>query len=74
MIVINWKIVSISDWKTVRVERSRRIAHKKYIKSFVKSKKFAVHTEDSSKFSIWDEVSIIPCAPKSKTKKWIIKI
>jgi ribosomal protein S17 len=32
-----------------------------------------VHTEDSSKFALWDKVSIIPCAPISKTKKWIIK-
>ena len=73
MIVINWEIVSISDQKTIIVENHRRIAHKKYIKSFVKSKKFAVHTEDSSKFSLWDKVTIMPCAPISKTKKWIIK-
>ena len=73
MITINWKIVSISDAKTMIVENERRVAHKKYLKSFVKSTRFAVHTEDSSKFSLNDKVTIIPCAPKSKTKKWIIK-
>jgi len=74
MITIEWTIVSISDEKTIIVENHRRVAHEKYIKSLVKSKRFAVHTEDSSKFSLWDKVSIIPCAPKSKTKKWIIKL
>ncbi|MCD5382980.1 mitochondrial small ribosomal subunit protein uS17m [Candidatus Gracilibacteria bacterium] len=73
MIVISGTIVSISDAKTMIVENTRRVAHEKYLKSFVKSKRFAVHTEDSSKFSLGDKVSIIPCAPKSKTKKWIIK-
>jgi ribosomal protein S17 len=34
------------------VENTRRVAHKKYKKSFVKSKKYAVHTEDSSKFAL----------------------
>jgi len=73
MIVINWEIVSISDAKTVIVENHRRVAHEKYLKSFVKSKRFAVHSEDTSKYSVWEKVSIVACAPKSKTKKWIIK-
>ena len=73
MIVIEWTIASISDSKTVIVENHRRVAHGKYKKSFVKSKRYATHTEDSSKFSLWDKVSIVACAPKSKTKKWIIK-
>lgn len=73
MKIINWNVVSVSDKKTLIVENHRRVAHEKYIKSLVKSKRFAVHTEDSSKYSLWDKVSIVPCAPRSKTKKWIIK-
>ena len=73
MIVIEWTIASISDSKTVIVENHRRVAHEKYKKTFVKSKRFTAHTNDSSKFSLWDKVSIVACAPMSKTKKWIIK-
>lgn len=73
MIVIEWTIASISDPKTLIVENHRKVAHKKYKKTFVISKRFAVHTEDSSKFSLWDKVWFVACAPKSKTKKWIIK-
>lgn len=73
MITIEWTIVSISSEKTMIIENQRRVAHKIYKKTFLKSKKFSVHTEDSSKYALWDKVVIIPCAPKSKTKKWIIK-
>lgn len=73
MIIIEWTIKSISDSKTLIVERDRKVAHEKYKKTFVISKKFAAHCEDTSKLSLWDKVSIIPCKPMSKTKKWIIK-
>ena len=73
MIIIEWTISSISNLKTMIVVNDRKVAHTKYKKTFIISKRYAVHSEDTSKFSLWDKVSIVSCKPISKTKKWIIK-
>ena len=62
-------VVSDKPNKTITVIVERKYQHpvlKKVIKS---KKKYSVHDE-SNKFKNGDEVSIIECRPRSKTKKF----
>ncbi len=44
--------------------------HPKYKKRYQTSKKFYAHCDDSSKYSIGDEVTIEETKPVSKLKRW----
>nr|QUE28839.1 ribosomal protein S17 [Porphyropsis coccinea] len=55
--------------KTIVVAVENRIAHKKYGKIIVKTKKYKAHDENNS-CSIGDIVKIIETRPLSKTKSW----
>jgi small subunit ribosomal protein S17 len=56
--------------KTLVVTVSSYKNHPKYKKRYRVSKKFYVHTDDSSKFNIGDEITIGETRPVSKLKKW----
>jgi small subunit ribosomal protein S17 len=44
--------------------------HPKYKKRYKVSKKFYVHTDDTSKFNIGDSITISETKPVSKLKRW----
>ena len=44
--------------------------HPKYKKKYKVSKKFYVHVEDASKFTIGDPITIAETKPVSKLKRW----
>jgi small subunit ribosomal protein S17 len=69
--VMTGKVVSDKMEKTVTVSVERRIMHPVYKKFIKRSKKFHAHDE-SNNCKVGDEVSIIECAPISKTKKWVV--
>lgn len=69
--ILEGKVVSDKQDKTVTVLVERRTMHpiyKKYLKS---SKKFAAHDETNS-VKEGDVVQIIECAPISKRKRWTV--
>jgi small subunit ribosomal protein S17 len=65
-------VLSITDTKTVTVKVERAEYHKTYNKSYLSHKKYQVHYELEG-IKVGDAVSITQCAPKSKSKHWIIK-
>ncbi len=69
--VLTGKVVSDKMDKTVTVSVERRIMHPVYKKFIKRSKKFHAHDEGNS-CKVGDEVSIIECAPVSKSKKWVV--
>ncbi|WP_366657318.1 30S ribosomal protein S17 [Fodinicurvata sp. EGI_FJ10296] len=69
--VLTGKVVSDKMDKTVTVSVERRIMHPVYKKFIKRSKKFHAHDETNS-CKVGDEVSIIECAPVSKSKKWAV--
>lgn len=69
--VLTGKVVSDKMDKTVTVSVERRIMHPVYKKFIKRSKKFHAHDESNS-CKVGDEVSIIECAPVSKSKKWAV--
>ena len=52
----------------VTVQMSKQ--HPKYMKSYMVSKKFYAHCDDSSKFNIGDKITIGETRPISKLKRW----
>lgn len=67
--VFNGTVVSVKTPKTLIVKVNRWKKNSKYLKQFVVSKRFAVHTEKDG-FKEGDEVTFVSCRPMSKTKKW----
>ena len=57
--------------KTITVLVERRVMHPIYKKYIRKSKKYAAHDEANSR-KVGDVVSIIECAPISKSKRWTL--
>lgn len=62
-------VVSDKMQKTVVVAVENRIAHPKYGKVVVKTKKFKAHDEEE-RCKIGDKVRIAETRPLSKTKRW----
>ncbi len=58
--------------KTIVVDVSRFVEHKKYGKRIKRVKKYKVHDEENSK-KIGDEVEIVETRPISKDKKFKVK-
>lgn len=67
--VLEGKVVSNKNAKTVTVLVERKIRDPLYGKIMRRSAKYAAHDE-SNKWQIGDLVSIEECRPISKSKKW----
>jgi len=67
--VLEGKVVSASNLKTVVVQVDRRYRHPLYKKTLIRSKKYSAHDEKGH-FKIDDIVQIMECRPHSKTKKF----
>lgn len=63
-------VVSTKMAKTAVVQVDRRVAHPKYGKYFVMSKKFKVHDPDGAA-KVGDTVEFAECRPISRDKCWI---
>ena len=71
--VLEGKVVSDLSHKTVTVLVERRFMHPVYKKYIKKSSKYSAHDE-ANHFKKGDNISIIECAPISKTKRWVVMI
>lgn len=69
--VLSGTVVSDKADKTITVLVERRVLHPIYKKVIRKSKKYAAHDETNSR-KVGDVVSIIECAPISKSKRWTL--
>ena len=67
--ILNGKVISDKNNKTIVVLVKRKYAHPFFDKVMTASKKYHVHDE-KNKFKIGDEVKIIESQPFSKKKKW----
>ena len=65
-------VLSITDSKTVKVKVERAEYHKTYNKSYFSHKNYQVHNEIEG-VKVGDSLEIAQCAPKSKSKHWIVK-
>ncbi len=65
-------ITSNKMLKTLVVTVNSYKNHPKYKKRYKVSKKFYVHVDNASKFSIGDEITITETVPVSKLKRWKI--
>ena len=62
-------VVSIGGDKTCTVEISWQVAHPLYGKIMKRNTKMAVH-DPSNEAGLGDTVTIVPCRPISKRKRW----
>ena len=71
--VLEGKVVSDVNHKTVTVRVERRFMHPVYKKYVKKSSKYTAHDENNM-YKTGDNISIIECSPLSKTKRWVVMI
>ncbi|MCB1651929.1 MAG: 30S ribosomal protein S17 [Alphaproteobacteria bacterium] len=69
--ILEGDVVSDKTDKTITVLVERRFRHPIYKKYIKKTDKYAAH-DPNNQFKIGDRVSIIECAPISKTKRWTV--
>jgi small subunit ribosomal protein S17 len=55
--------------KTVVVQVDRQVAHPKYGKRYISSRKYKCH-DAKNQYKIGDEVMFVECRPLSKDKRW----
>jgi small subunit ribosomal protein S17 len=67
--ILSGTVTSTANAQTVTVSVERRFKHPVLMKTIRKSKKYRAHDE-AEKFQVGDQVRIIECAPRSKTKRW----
>jgi small subunit ribosomal protein S17 len=67
--ILTGVVTSNQNEQTVTVKVERRFKHPLLQKTVRKSKKYRAHDETNA-FNVGDQVRIIECAPKSKTKRW----
>ena len=67
--ILNGKVISDKNNKTIVVLVKRKYAHPFFDKVMTASKKYHVHDE-KNEFKIGDEVKIIESKPHSKRKRW----
>ena len=67
--ILTGTVTSNANEQTVTVSVERRFTHPVLKKTIRKSKKYRAHDEKNT-FNVGDQVRIIECAPKSKTKRW----
>lgn len=61
-------VVSDKMDKTIVVKVDTLKAHSKYLKRYIKSKRYKVHDEENT-YKVGDKVTFIECKPMSKDKK-----
>ncbi len=69
--ILEGKVVSDKQDKTVTVQVVRRVKDPLYGKYFTKSSKFAAHDEKNA-YKVGDVVQIEECRPISKRKSWMV--
>jgi len=67
--ILNGKVVSDKNNKTIVVIVKRRYSHPFFGKVITSSKKYHAHDEKNT-FKIGDKVKIIESRPYSKNKRW----
>ncbi len=67
--ILQGTVVSDTNDKTVTVLVERRFTHPMMKKTVRSSKKYRAHDENNA-FRTGEQVRIIECAPKSKSKRW----
>ncbi len=67
--ILSGTVTSDANTQTVTVSVERRFKHPVLQKTIRKSKKYRAHDEAET-FKVGDQVRIIECAPRSKTKRW----
>ncbi|MFK7941216.1 MAG: 30S ribosomal protein S17 [Roseovarius sp.] len=69
--ILTGVVTSNANEQTVTVSVERRFTHPVLKKTIRKSKKYRAHDEKNT-YNVGDQVRIIECAPRSKTKRWEI--
>jgi small subunit ribosomal protein S17 len=67
--ILTGVVTSNQNTQTVTVSVERRYKHPLLQKTIRKSKKYRAHDETNT-CKVGDQVRIIECAPRSKTKRW----
>ena len=67
--ILEGKVLSASNLKTVVIEVERRFRHPLYKKAVTKSKKYHAHDE-KCQYKVNDFIKIIESRPYSKTKRF----
>ncbi|MCV2894727.1 30S ribosomal protein S17 [Lentibacter sp. XHP0401] len=67
--ILKGVVTSNQNEQTVTVSVERRFTHPVLKKTIRKSKKYRAHDEKNT-YNVGDQVRIIECAPRSKTKRW----
>ena len=71
--ILQGKVVSDKNDKTVTVQVERRFTHPLMKKTVRFSKKYRAHDEEN-RFKTGDDVRIQECPPKSKNKSWEVVV
>lgn len=69
--ILTGVVTSNQNKQTVTVSVERRFTHPVLKKTIRKSKKYRAHDEKNA-YNVGDQVRIVECAPRSKTKRWEI--
>ena len=69
--ILTGVVTSNQNEQTVTVSVERRFTHPVLKKTIRKSKKYRAHAEKNA-YNVGDQVRIVECAPRSKTKRWEI--
>lgn len=67
--ILSGVVTSNQNEQTITVSVERRYKHPLLQKTIRKSKKYRAHDELNA-CKVGDQVRIIECAPRSKTKRW----
>ncbi|SOH94621.1 small subunit ribosomal protein S17 [Monaibacterium marinum] len=67
--ILTGVVTSDKNEQTITVQVERRTTHPLFHKVIRSSKKYRAHDENNT-YKIGDQVRIIECAPRSKTKRW----
>lgn len=69
--ILTGVVTSNQNEQTLTVSVERRFTHPVLKKTIRKSKKYRAHDEKNA-YNVGDQVRIVECAPRSKTKRWEI--
>ena len=69
--ILTGVVTSNQNEQTVTVSVERRFTHPVLKKTIRKAKKYRAHDEKNA-YNVGDQVRIVECAPRSKTKRWEI--
>lgn len=67
--ILSGVVTSDKNEQTITVQVERRTTHPLLHKVIRSSKKYRAHDENNT-YKVGDQVRIIECAPRSKTKRW----